>query len=277
MKQNILSSFRISTNLINNETFKLVGNELPAIVIQPPITFYTSFSSTAKSYGDSDLPIPKLPALIVDDNFYLIQIIFKNRNLEVISSFISVQEAIQTVVLKYARKGGLLSAEFTVKLNKDIDYYNDMLIEFRTGDFSLGTVFSDKITIENGLLSVYGISSFNLLNSEKMSGYVANVNLKGAVSYFLQLILNRLQILEEPTFFKINQDKIIVDDSLFVTSLDFVDKSPVEIFDGLAILGGKIAYGIDSENDFYFIDQKIPTTERRFIDYDIFNERLSKG
>lgn len=204
------------------------------------------------------------------------QIIFLNRSHEVIKTFHSLQENLQHAKLVYSADGGLKSASFSVLFNQTIPTYNDMMIQFRTNSFGLGTVFSQKVSLRNGVLTIEGVSVFNrLAKNFKLSGNISQSTLKTTVLYFLGLIYEELLAQEEPPFFSINPDKVLVDDEIIINSLFFIDKKPQDILQGLAnVAGGKVVYGVDEHFEFYFIDQKRLPTERCWVDHNAFNASL---
>ncbi len=205
------------------------------------------------------------------------QIIFLNRSHEVIKTFHSLQENMQHARLVYTADGGLKSAVFSVLFNQSIPSYNDMLVQFRTGNFGLGTVFSQSINLKDGVLTIEGTSVFNrLANSLKLTGNVTKKTLKDTVLYYLNLIHTALLAQDEPPFFSINPDKVQVEDTLIIDALFFIDKKPLDILQGLAnVAGGKVVYGVDDSFEFYFIDQKKLPTKRCVVDQSAFNVRLS--
>ena len=231
--------------------------------------------SNATSWGCGRLfkaPLSIPPS--ADGNYF--QIIFMNRSREVIKTFFSLQENIQQASLKYASDGGLKSAEFKVLFNATIPSYNDMLVEFRTARWSLGTVFTTSVAVVDNILSISGTSAFNRFAMDlQLTGDIKQKSLKEVIMYFVQLIYNAVVADGEQPFFTVSEETIIVDNSLIIDSVFFTNKKPIDILKGLANLaGGHIVYGVDEFFRFYFIDQRLLQKNTKFVDADAFQSSM---
>jgi len=218
----------------------------------------------------SDSSIGEIPPSeeVVRLENYGFEVVFRNRQNEEIARFSSQLNPLLYCELKYERHSGVKTGKVRM-IADDVPYYNDMIVEIRFGSDLLATTFVTAREVDLNVLTLSLEGAFSRFGDRLYTSYISNVTMKGAVLYFIQLIKGELGI--EGGFFYVNDDKIILDDEIILSSVDFVDKSAIDILNGFTKIFGKCAYGIDADDDFYFINQDLVEAERFFADINVFD------
>jgi hypothetical protein len=206
-----------------------------------------------------------------------LQLTFYNLSGQVVEQFYSEQRDIQKAKLKYNKIGGLVSMDVQINVNIDDSYYGDMVVGASLDVIQLGRVVSDKIEVVDGILSIEGTSVFRRFSNYSLpQGGLSNSTISAAVLYVLDALMVTLMKEGEQSFFDINEDKIIIDESIILSRIEWKEDDALKILSGIAMLTGKASYGIDNEGDFYFHDQTLIPAVRVFEDVDAVDIDLSE-